>query len=101
MMSDQDQNPDQDPTMTENEEASGLGRFIDGIESAAESEPEDAESERKDGAEITDRCRALTTSGDRCTNAKTYMTDDGFCSVHTHAADVEAVSDSKAGRSNE
>ena len=43
--------------------------------------------DRKDDAEIDDRCEAMTADGERCKNAVSYMTDGPFCGPHSDRAD--------------
>ena len=49
--------------------------------------------DRADSASIDDQCRALTSEGERCQNAVSYMTDDPFCGPHSRADDVETIDD--------
>lgn len=41
----------------------------------------------------TERCRAVTASGDRCENPVSRMTDSPYCSAHDRADDVQEVSE--------
>lgn len=51
------------------------------------------DTDRDDDATLTDRCIALTSDGDRCANARSYMTETPLCAPHDRADSVETIGD--------
>jgi len=52
---------------------------------------DDTIDERNDDAQIAERCRAVTSDGDRCANAVSHMACGPVCGVHRRVDDVELV----------
>lgn len=49
----------------------------------------DDELDRRDDAEISERCQAVTDDGTRCNNAVSRMTDGPFCGPHSERGSDE------------
>lgn len=71
---------------------SDLSDFGGGIEESTDDVSLDR-GEKDDGPDISEQCKAIASSGDRCQNAVSHMSSGSFCGPHSDVDDVETIED--------